>query len=69
MKSSSASPDATTPCPRSHLSPRQAGVNQQGPWVISRRTTEHHVGHILAKLGVTSRTAAEAYALTHELLP
>jgi HD-GYP domain-containing protein (c-di-GMP phosphodiesterase class II)/DNA-binding CsgD family transcriptional regulator len=35
---------------------------------ISRRTTEHHVEHILAKLEVTSRTAAVAYALTHELL-
>ena len=35
---------------------------------ISRRTTEHHVEHILTKLGVTSRTAAVAYALTHELL-
>jgi HD-GYP domain-containing protein (c-di-GMP phosphodiesterase class II)/DNA-binding CsgD family transcriptional regulator len=36
---------------------------------ISRRTTEHHVEHILTKLGVTSRTAAVAYAFTHELLP
>jgi DNA-binding CsgD family transcriptional regulator len=35
---------------------------------ISRRTAEHHVEHILAKLDVTSRTAAVAYALTHELL-
>ena len=32
---------------------------------ISRRTAEHHVEHILAKLEVTSRTAAVAYALTH----
>lgn len=35
---------------------------------ISRHTAEHHVEHILAKLGVTSRTAAVAYALTYELL-
>src|SRR5258706_7784411 len=35
---------------------------------ISRRTAEHHVELILTKLGVTSRTAAVAYALTHELL-
>lgn len=35
---------------------------------ISRRTAEHHVEHILAKLDVTSRTAAVVYALTHDLL-
>lgn len=31
--------------------------------VISRKTVEHHVEHIFNKLGVTSRTAAVAYAL------
>ena len=35
---------------------------------ISRRTAEHHVEHILTKLDVTSRTAAVAHALTHQLL-
>ena len=35
---------------------------------ISRRTAEHHVEHILAKLDVTSRAAAVAYALTRDLL-
>jgi DNA-binding NarL/FixJ family response regulator len=35
---------------------------------IGRRTAEHHAEHILAKLEVTSRTAAVAHALTHELL-
>jgi HD-GYP domain-containing protein (c-di-GMP phosphodiesterase class II)/DNA-binding CsgD family transcriptional regulator len=65
--------------PRLALSPREYEVLQllvQGasnPDIskalhISRRTTEHHVEHILAKLTVTSRTAAVAYALTHGLL-
>jgi HD-GYP domain-containing protein (c-di-GMP phosphodiesterase class II)/DNA-binding CsgD family transcriptional regulator len=35
---------------------------------ISRRTAEHHVEHILTKLEVTSRVAAVAHALTHQLL-
>ncbi len=61
------------------LSPRELEVLQllvdgaanpdiSGSLYISRRTAEPHVEHILAKLEVTSRTAAVAYALTHELL-
>lgn len=34
---------------------------------ISERTVEHHVLHILTKLGLPSRTAAAAYAHTHGL--
>ena len=39
-----------------------------GKTLPHRRTAEHHVEHILTKLDVTSRTAAVAHALTHELL-
>jgi HD-GYP domain-containing protein (c-di-GMP phosphodiesterase class II) len=36
---------------------------------ISRRTAEHHVQHIYAKIGVASRSAAALFALEHDLLP
>ncbi len=36
--------------------------------VISRRTAEHHVQHIYAKLGASSRAAATLFALEHDLL-
>lgn len=35
---------------------------------ISPRTAEHHVGHIYAKIGVSSRAAAALFAMEHELL-
>lgn len=40
-----------------------------GRLFISRRTAEHHVQHIYAKIGVSSRAAATLFALEHELLP
>jgi HD-GYP domain-containing protein (c-di-GMP phosphodiesterase class II) len=36
--------------------------------VISRRTAEHHVQHIYAKLGVTSRPAVALFAMEHDLI-
>ncbi len=36
--------------------------------VISRRTAEHHVQHIYAKLGVSSRAAVTLFAVEHHLL-
>jgi len=35
---------------------------------ISRRTAEHHVQHIYAKIGVSSRAAATLFAVEHHLL-
>ena len=36
--------------------------------VLSERTVERHVSNIFAKLRVTSRTAAAAYAYEHDLV-
>jgi DNA-binding CsgD family transcriptional regulator len=39
-----------------------------GELVLSERTVDRHVSNIFAKLGVSSRTAATAYAYEHRLL-
>jgi DNA-binding NarL/FixJ family response regulator len=36
--------------------------------VISHRTAEHHVQHIYAKIGGSSRAAAALFAMEHDLL-
>lgn len=36
--------------------------------VISRRTAEHHVQHVYAKIGASTRAAAALFALEHDLL-
>ena len=35
---------------------------------ISPKTAEHHVAHIYAKIGVSSRAAAALFAMEHSLL-
>jgi DNA-binding NarL/FixJ family response regulator len=37
------------------------------PLAISKKTVEHHLAHIYAKIGVTCRAAAVVYAVRHEL--
>ena len=36
--------------------------------VISRRTAEHHVQHVYAKIGHSTRAAAALFAMEHDLL-
>jgi DNA-binding NarL/FixJ family response regulator len=36
--------------------------------VISRRTAEHHVQNVYAKLGVSSRAAVALFAVQHQLV-
>ena len=37
--------------------------------VISRRTAEHHVQHVYAKIGLSTRAGATLFALEHGLVP
>jgi DNA-binding NarL/FixJ family response regulator len=36
--------------------------------VISRRTAEHHVRHVYAKIGTSTMAAAALFAMEHDLL-
>jgi DNA-binding CsgD family transcriptional regulator len=40
-----------------------------GRLFISRRTAEHHVQHIYAKIGVSTRAAAALFAVQHGIVP
>lgn len=68
-----------TPQPRHRLTARElqvlrlvaAGKTNRAIGVelfLSEKTIDRHVSNIFAKLGVSSRTAATAYALQHELI-
>jgi DNA-binding CsgD family transcriptional regulator len=72
-------PTSAAPDRLSTLTPRerevlalvaQGATNRQiaEKLVIAERTAEIHVGNILSKLGVASRTQAAAYALAHGLV-
>jgi len=37
--------------------------------VVSRRTAEHHVQDVYAKIGVSSRASAALFAMEHDILP
>jgi DNA-binding CsgD family transcriptional regulator len=36
--------------------------------VISSKTADHHIQHIYAKIGVSTRAAAALFAMEHNLL-
>jgi DNA-binding CsgD family transcriptional regulator len=36
--------------------------------LISRRTAEHHLQHVYAKIGTSTRAAAALFAMEHDLL-
>lgn len=73
-----ATPSAAEPAPLLGLSPRETqvlglvatGLTNRAVaerLVLSERTVDRHVGNILSKLGVSSRTAATAVAVRHGL--
>ncbi|MGH8774928.1 MAG: response regulator transcription factor [Jiangellaceae bacterium] len=52
------------------LPARRLSNPQIGPaLVVSSRPAEHHVQHIYAKIGVSTRAAAALFAMQHGLLP
>jgi DNA-binding NarL/FixJ family response regulator len=51
-----------------HLAAGDTNKTIAGELVLSERTVDRHVSNIFAKLGVSSRTAAAAYAYEHRLL-
>jgi DNA-binding CsgD family transcriptional regulator len=51
-----------------HLAAGETNKAIAADLVLSERTVDRHVSNILAKLGVSSRTAATAYAYEHRLL-
>ncbi len=71
--------DPPTSLPPGGLSPRELEVvalvargctNQEvaARLVISRRTAEHHVQHVYAKIGASSRAAVALFAVEHGLV-
>jgi DNA-binding CsgD family transcriptional regulator len=51
-----------------HLAAGETNKAIAADLVLSERTVDRHVSNIFAKLGVSSRTAATAYAYEHQLL-
>ena len=51
-----------------HLASGQTNRQIAADLVVSAHTVARHVEHIYAKLGVTNRAAATAYAYEHHLV-